>query len=104
MQLIVCIMKTEQAFLALAKAIKNHGEPICATTDPELFFPPVGNEDGVARQAKKLCQTCPVIKECLTYALVNQEQFGIWGGMSPRERMAMRRAGKGRPKTVQNVK
>jgi WhiB family redox-sensing transcriptional regulator len=84
-------MKPTAAFIALAKAIQKHGEPVCATTDPDMFFPPVGNEDGVARKAKKICQACPMMSECLTYALANEEMFGIWGGTSPRERQRMRR-------------
>ena len=61
---------------------------ICPTTDPELFFPSAGD---AAPQAKRICQDCPVRKQCLDYALKHHEPIGIWGGLSPRERMAFRR-------------
>ena len=61
----------------------------CLGVDPDLFFP----ERGVStREAKAVCQGCVVRKECLEYALVNGEKFGIWGGMSERERRRIRRA------------
>ena len=64
----------------------------CRGVDPDVFFPgPKQN----ARQAKKICAECDadVRAECLAYALDN-EPMGVWGGMSPRERMAVRN---GRP-------
>ena len=56
---------------------------LCAQTDPEAFFPEKG---GSTRDAKKVCQSCEVKAQCLAYALANDERFGIWGGLSPRER------------------
>ncbi|MEE6273495.1 WhiB family transcriptional regulator [Georgenia sp. MJ206] len=61
-------------------------EALCAQTDPEEFFPEKG---GSTRSAKAICARCPVSAECLTYALDNHERFGIWGGMSERERRAL---------------
>lgn len=55
----------------------------CAQTDPEMFFPEKG---GTARDAKKVCRGCPVAGECLAYALRRDERWGIWGGLSERER------------------
>lgn len=55
----------------------------CPETDPEAFFPEKG---GSTKEAKKVCQRCPVTKECLQYALDNDERFGVWGGLSERER------------------
>ncbi len=60
---------------------------LCAQTDPEAFFPEKG---GSTREAKKVCQTCPVQAECLAYALEHDERFGIWGGLSERERRRLR--------------
>jgi WhiB family redox-sensing transcriptional regulator len=60
-------------------------EACCATTDPELWFPELDSLWRVA-QAKKICEKCPVKKECLDYALVNKFKDGIWGGLSPTER------------------
>jgi WhiB family redox-sensing transcriptional regulator len=61
---------------------------LCAQTDPEAFFPEKG---GSTREAKKICSQCPVRAECLEYALANDERFGIWGGLSERERRRLRR-------------
>jgi WhiB family redox-sensing transcriptional regulator len=61
---------------------------LCAQTDPEAFFPEKG---GSTREAKKICGGCEVRAECLEYALAHDERFGIWGGMSERERRRLRR-------------
>jgi WhiB family transcriptional regulator, redox-sensing transcriptional regulator len=61
---------------------------LCAETDPEAFFPEKG---GSTREAKKICSGCEVKAECLEYALANDERFGIWGGLSERERRRLRR-------------
>lgn len=45
-----------------------------------------------AKEAKEICSTCPVRIQCLNYAIVNKERFGIWGGLTPHERYG-RRAG-----------
>ncbi|WP_322645536.1 WhiB family transcriptional regulator [Oerskovia flava] len=61
---------------------------LCAQTDPEAFFPEKG---GSTREAKKVCTGCEVRSECLEYALENDERFGIWGGLSERERRKLKR-------------
>lgn len=61
---------------------------LCAQTDPEAFFPEKG---GSTREAKKVCTGCDVRSECLEYALENDERFGIWGGLSERERRKLKR-------------
>jgi WhiB family redox-sensing transcriptional regulator len=63
-------------------------QALCAETDPEAFFPEKG---GSTREAKKICTGCEVRAECLEYALSNDERFGIWGGLSERERRRLRR-------------
>ena len=63
-------------------------DSLCAQTDPEAFFPEKG---GSTRDAKKICQSCEVRTECLEYALRNDERFGIWGGLSERERRKLRK-------------
>ncbi len=63
-------------------------DALCAQTDPEAFFPEKG---GSTRDAKRICTTCEVKAECLEYALQNDERFGIWGGLSERERRKLRR-------------
>ena len=64
-------------------------DALCAQTDPEAFFPEKG---GSTRDAKRICTTCEVKAQCLDYALQNDERFGIWGGLSERERRRLRRA------------
>ena len=61
---------------------------LCARTDPEAFFPEKG---GSTREAKKVCVGCEVRSECLEYALANDERFGIWGGLSERERRKLKK-------------
>jgi WhiB family redox-sensing transcriptional regulator len=57
--------------------------------DPDGFYPDKG---GTTRPAKRICAGCPVKAECLAYALANDERFGIWGGLSERERRRLRPA------------
>jgi len=61
---------------------------LCAQTDPEAFFPDKG---GSTREAKQVCRSCEVRAECLEYALEHDERFGVWGGMSERERRRLKR-------------
>jgi WhiB family redox-sensing transcriptional regulator len=61
---------------------------LCAQTDPEAFFPEKGAS---AREAKRICSRCEVRLECLDDAIRSDERFGIWGGLSERERRTLRR-------------
>lgn len=63
-------------------------DALCAETDPEAFFPEKG---GSTREAKRICASCDVKQQCLEYALKNDERFGIWGGLSERERRKLRK-------------
>ena len=54
---------------------------------PEPFFPADGNDF----DAKQICSSCEVRTECLDYALARNERFGIWGGLSERERRNLKR-------------
>ena len=62
-------------------------QAVCASADPEEWFPEKGAK---SVRAKSICQTCPVIDECLQYALDNRLD-GIWGGTSTRQRSSMLR-------------
>ena len=62
-------------------------DALCAETDPEAFFPEKG---GSTREAKRVCIGCSVRMECLEFALAGDERFGIWGGLSERERRRVR--------------
>lgn len=69
----------------------------CRTEDPELFFPPgdgPGSREHIDRYLPStiaICMACPVRPECLTYAVNTGEQFGLWGGKTPKQRRAIRR-------------
>ncbi|HSJ46639.1 MAG TPA: WhiB family transcriptional regulator [Euzebyales bacterium] len=63
-------------------------EAKCLNADPDVFFPEKG---GSTREAKRICAECAVRVECLEYALEHDERFGIWGGMSERERRKLKR-------------
>ena len=60
----------------------------CQGVDTDLFFPERGAS---TKEAKEVCRGCVVREDCLEYALANGEKFGIWGGMSERERRRIRR-------------
>jgi WhiB family transcriptional regulator, redox-sensing transcriptional regulator len=57
----------------------------CRFTDPDELF--VGG--AAQRKAAVICRHCPVIAECLADALDNQMEFGVWGGMTERQRHAL---------------
>lgn len=65
----------------------------CLNVDPELFFP-IGNTGPAlaqAAEAKAVCATCEVEATCLQWALDNNQDSGVWGGMSEEERRALKR-------------
>ena len=59
----------------------------CAQVDAELWFPVIG---GSAKEAKAICRECPVLEQCLAFA-VEHHEVGIWGGTSEKQRQALRR-------------
>lgn len=78
-----------QPRFALASDEPWRGDAVCAQTDPEAFFPEKG---GSTREAKAVCARCLVAAEGLDSALRNEERFGIWGGLSERERRKITRS------------
>ncbi|HLU58825.1 MAG TPA: WhiB family transcriptional regulator [Pseudonocardia sp.] len=64
------------------------GAARCRTTDAEGLFVQGARQ----REAKLFCRTCPVRTECLAHALDQRIEFGVWGGMTERERRALLRA------------
>ena len=60
----------------------------CLGVDADLFFPERGAS---TREAKEVCRGCVVREDCLEFAIANGEKFGIWGGLSERERRRIRR-------------
>ena len=78
----------------LDAAIIAVGEVPCASA-PDVFFPDYADAPllytSFTNSAKRLCQECPIISECLSYALEAREEYGVWGGTSPADRKAMLR-------------
>ncbi len=69
-------------------------EAVCRG-EAELFAEPPAGEPMVVQlrreeEAKAVCARCPVLLECRSYALRTQQRTGIWGGLTARERSAMR--------------
>jgi WhiB family redox-sensing transcriptional regulator len=60
----------------------------CKGANADLFFPERGAS---TRSAKAICRECTVRQECLDFAIETGEKFGIWGGLSERERRRVRR-------------
>ncbi len=63
-------------------------EALCAQTDPEAFFPDLASQ---AKAAKRVCASCPVIRDCFKYAIDTEQEFGVWGGVD----FTIRRTDKG---------
>jgi WhiB family redox-sensing transcriptional regulator len=64
----------------------------CRSGDPDLFFPISGSGESLeqAAEAKAICAGCPVRRQCLAFALQTRQVYGIWGGLTERERMCRR--------------
>lgn len=68
-------------------------EAACREAGPALFYP-VGTTGPALEQiadAKAVCATCPVIRDCLEWALAHREDHGVWGGTDEFERQSLRR-------------
>lgn len=76
----------------------DHGA--CVSAKQTLFFgedTPTGKAKhrpvhADAHEAKEICSRCPVREECLNFAVDNNETYGVWGGLTPRERERLVRA------------
>ena len=75
-------------FTNIVTAPQWMADGLCAEVDPDLWFPEKG---GSTREAKALCRRCAVRADCLDYALLHDERFGIWGGESERSRRRLKR-------------
>ena len=76
----------EQSWHGTAWAPPPTYTPPCATTDPELWYPELGAS---TRSAKRICETCLVVADCLTAAIAQREPAGVWGGLDILERKPM---------------
>lgn len=67
----------------------------CRDEDPELFFPigTTGPAEFQTDQAKAVCRRCPVVEDCLSWAMETGQDSGVWGGLSEDERRALKRRG-----------
>jgi WhiB family redox-sensing transcriptional regulator len=61
---------------------------LCAQVDPELWFPEKGGDIGA--NAKRVCAACPVVAECLEYAVTTFQRYGVWGGKSDAQLVRIR--------------
>ena len=57
----------------------------CKKADPAIFFPETA-ANRVYKEAIAICATCTVYKDCMRYALNNRIPFGVWGGLTPKQR------------------
>jgi WhiB family redox-sensing transcriptional regulator len=78
----------------------QHG--LCKDKETALFYPETG-DNTLAKKAMTLCKACPVRAECLSYALSNNESFGVWGGFTVRRRGRLRRV-IGKPYSVESCR
>jgi len=62
----------------------------CTGLDTELFFPPHGDSTH-GSQAKQICNGCPVVTDCLLYALTDLQLVGVWGATSHKQRKQIHR-------------
>ncbi|MGW6217959.1 WhiB family transcriptional regulator [Streptomyces sp. NPDC055109] len=60
-------------------------EGLCRAIDPDELFVQGAEQS----RARRVCSGCPVRTECLAYALDNRIEYGVWGGMTERERRAL---------------
>ena len=69
-------------------------DALCAKDENTSLFFPVGVTGAAEiqiRQAKSACQDCPVLKDCLSFAITTNQEYGVWGGTSEEERRVLRR-------------
>jgi len=90
---------------SFGRTIEWNEQPACAGTDPEIFYAEGNSREAQEeiRRAKKVCAQCPVNVKCLEAALVNKEVYGVWGGLTPQERLRASRRSLGRSALTQIV-
>lgn len=64
-------------------------DALCAQADADMFFPE--GQGASAAEAKRLCALCPVQDECLSFALEHRLYYGVWGGLTDKQRRRLRR-------------
>jgi WhiB family redox-sensing transcriptional regulator len=77
----------------------------CRTADPELFFPvsSLGPAQEDIAQAKAVCDSCRVRRQCLQFALATHQMYGVWGGTTEEERRLRVRAQRNRDRDAERA-
>lgn len=76
--------------LDLYKAQDDAKEIVPCTNFPDLFFPTTEDGSVLLGQARNLCSTCPIVAQCAEYGIKNEPDFGVWGGLTVKERDEIR--------------
>lgn len=93
--------------MSAALAVEKQAALACDSVDPEVMFPDeeLTNFHPDVQAAKRVCLGCSARFECLQNAMDRNEEFGVWGGLTPKERRAMRkrqtRAARGQTETLE---
>ena len=61
----------------------------CRDKDPDLFFPDARSD---TKEALAICASCPVRVDCLEYAIETDVRFGVWGGLTDKQRRRLVRS------------
>lgn len=77
-------MSALELVLTTKEDLNWQDEGVCAQTDPDAFFPEVGQD---ASTAKRICRSCPVRDLCMQYALETEDEWAVMGGLTYKERM-----------------
>lgn len=100
------IKSQEQLYTELMEAAAEEGELGC-WSNPDAWYPDMyENPKGFYHEkeiAVKLCNACPIKALCAAYAIVSEEQYGIWGGTTPRDRALMRNGNKRYPASFSQI-
>jgi hypothetical protein len=90
-------MTKQQAFTEFAHAqaeLEDRGGTLPCREKPDFFYPEDFYEQSSKRLteiiAKQLCLDCPLVALCKSYAVLAQEDYGIWGGTNAKERRELR--------------
>jgi hypothetical protein len=78
------------ALEALYKAQDEADYPVPCTNDPDGFFPELSAGATQLKAIRDACAACPIVAQCAEYGILNEPYFGMWGGLSVRERQAIR--------------
>jgi hypothetical protein len=78
-----------KGYWAFIKKLSD-ASPVPCEENPDFFYPEDYPEarlrSVVTAFAKRMCKSCPIQKDCFTYAVESRQKYGIWGGTSPSER------------------